>query len=288
KIVIMVNRLEFGQGIQTALPMILAEELDADWSQVLAELAPAADVYKDPLHGLQLVGSSISISHSFQQYRELGARTRSMLVAAAAQRWNVSPGQCRTEASVVHGPDGRSARYAELAEAAGKQVVPATVSLKDPSRFRLIGRRVKRLDGRSKCDGSLKFGLDLDLPGMRTAVVARPPVFGARVNRFDDRGARLIPGVHDVFEIPLARGTGVAVLADSFWAAKRARDGLKIDWDLSAVEHPDTARLLTRYRDLARTPGKVAAIRGDQKKIDTFAVSDRIVAEYDFPYLAHT
>jgi isoquinoline 1-oxidoreductase beta subunit len=288
RIVIRVNRLEFGQGIQTALPMILAEELDADWSQVIAELAPAADVYKDPLHGLQLVGSSISISHSFQQYRELGARTRSMLVAAAALRWNVSPGQCRTEASVVHGPDGRSARYAELAEAAGKQVVPATVSLKDPSRFRLIGRRVKRLDSRSKCDGSLKFGLDLDLPGMRTAVVARPPVFGGRANRFDDRGARLIPGVHDVFEIPLARGTGVAVLADSFWAAKRARDGLKIDWDLSAVEHPDTARLLTRYRDLARTPGKVAASRGDQKKIDTFAASDRIVAEYDFPYLAHT
>src|SRR5258706_3946019 len=129
KIVIMVNRLEFGQGIQTALPMILAEELDADWSQVLAELAPAADVYKDPLHGLQLVGSSISISHSFQQYRELGARTRSMLVAAAAQRWNVSPAQCRTEASVVHGPGDRAARYAELAEAAAKQAVPATVSL---------------------------------------------------------------------------------------------------------------------------------------------------------------
>jgi isoquinoline 1-oxidoreductase beta subunit len=287
-ILVKVNRLEFGQGIQTSLPMILADEMDADWSQVIAELAPAADVYKDPLYGFQMVGSSTSISHSFQQYRELGARTRAMLVAAAAERWNVSPGQCRTEASVVHGPGGRSARYAELAEAAARQAVPATVSLKDPSQFRLVGTRVRRLDSRSKCDGSLKFGLDLDLPGMKTAVVARPPVFGGRVKSFHDEDARRVAGVRDVFEIPLARGTGVAVVADRFWAAKQARGALKIDWDLSSVEHPDTVQLRTRYRDLARTPGKAAASGGDQNRIDTFAASNRIVAEYDFPYLAHT
>ncbi|HEY0781108.1 MAG TPA: xanthine dehydrogenase family protein molybdopterin-binding subunit [Thermoanaerobaculia bacterium] len=287
-IVIQVNRLEFGQGIQTALPMILAEEMDADWSQVIAELAPAADVYKDPLLGIQLVGSSVSIANSFQQYRELGARTRAMLVAAAAERWNVSPESCRTEASVVYGPGGRAARYAELAEAAAKRPVPATVSLKDPSRFRLVGSGVRRLDSRPKCDGSLQFGLDLDLPGMRTAVIARPPVFGGRVMSFDDRAARRIPGVHAVFEIPLARGTGVAVVGDRFWTAKQARDRLAIDWDFAAVERPDTALLLTKYKELARTPGKVAASRGDGKKIDTFAAADRIVAEYEFPYLAHT
>ncbi len=286
KILIKVNRLEFGQGVQTSLPMILADEMDADWSQVVAELAPAAEVYKDPLYGFQMVGSSSSISHSFQQYRELGARTRAMLVAAAAQEWNVSPAQCRTEASVVHGPGGQSARYAELA-APAKQAVPATVSPKDPSQFRLVGRRVRRLDSRSKCDGSLKFGLDLDLPGLKTAVVARPPVFGARVKSFDDKDARRIAGVEDVFDIPLARGTGVAVVADRFWAAKQARDALKIDWDVSGVERPDTARLRTMYRDLARTPGKMAASRGDLGEIDTFAASNRIVAEYEFPYLAH-
>ncbi|MCI0352188.1 MAG: molybdopterin-dependent oxidoreductase, partial [Acidobacteriales bacterium] len=115
KIIIQVNRLEFGQGVQTALPMILADEMDADWSQVVAELAPAADVYKDPLFGIQMVGGSGSIAHSFQQYRELGARTRAMLAAAAAERWKVAPEQCRTEASVVHGPNGQSAKYAELA-----------------------------------------------------------------------------------------------------------------------------------------------------------------------------
>src|SRR6266576_3898104 len=129
KILITVNRLEFGQGVQTSLPMILADEMDADWSHVIAELAPAADVYKDPVFGIQMVGGSGSIAHSFQQYRELGARTRAMLIAAAAQQWNVAPDQCRTEASVVHGPDGKSARYADLADAAAKQAIPENVQL---------------------------------------------------------------------------------------------------------------------------------------------------------------
>src|SRR3989440_1432730 len=114
KILITVNRLEFGQGVQTSLPMILADEMDADWSQVIADLAPAADVYKDPLFGMQMVGGSGSIAHSFQQYRELGAKTRAMLIAAAAARWHVTPEQCRTENSVVYGPGNKSARYAEL------------------------------------------------------------------------------------------------------------------------------------------------------------------------------
>src|SRR5882762_2475650 len=132
-IVIQVNRLEFGQGVQTALPMILADELDADWSQVVGALAPAGDVYKDPVFGMQMVGGSGSIAHSFQQYRELGARTRAMLIAAAAQQWNVAPDQCRTEAGIVHGPDRKSAKYGELAEAAAKLPVPENVQLKDPS-----------------------------------------------------------------------------------------------------------------------------------------------------------
>src|SRR3984957_15317426 len=126
-IVIQVNRLEFGQGVQTSLPMILADEMDADWAHVIAELAPAADVYKDPLFGIQMVGGSGSIAHSFQQYRELGAKTRAMLVAAAADQWKGAPDQCRAEASVVHGPSGQSASYAELAQAAAKQAVPAKV-----------------------------------------------------------------------------------------------------------------------------------------------------------------
>src|SRR6476646_5160229 len=210
KIVIQVNRLEFGQGVQTSLPMILADELDADWSQVIAELAPAADIYKDPLYGIQMVGGSGSIAHSFTQYRELGAKTRAMLVATAADRWHVTPAECRTENSVVFGPGNRSARYADLAKDAARKSVPAVVTLKNPSDFRLIGKPVKRLDSRAKCDGSQKFGLDLDLPNMKIAVVAHPPVFGGRVKSIVDSEARSIAGVRDVFEIPLVKGSGVA------------------------------------------------------------------------------
>lgn len=288
KIVIQVNRLEFGQGVQTALPMILADELDADWSQVVAELAPAADVYKDPLFGIQLVGGSGSIAHSFEQYRELGAKTRAMLVAAAAQRWNVAPAECRAESSVVHGPSGQSAKYSELANAAARQPVPATVPLKHPTQFRLVGKRVPRLDSRGKCDGSLKFGLDLELPGMQTAVVAHPPVFGARVKSFDATAARSVAGVKDVFEIPLAKGTGVAIVANKFWPAKQARDRLKIDWDLVGVERPDTSQLRAQYKELARSPGMRSVARGDAKAIERTVPANRIVAEYEFPYLAHT
>ena len=288
KILITVNRLEFGQGVQTALPMILADEMDADWSQVTAELAPAAEVYKDPVFGIQMVGGSGSIAHSFQQYRELGAKTRAMLIAAAADRWKVSPDQLRTENSLVYGPGNRSARYAELAKDAARKPVPENVRLKNPSEFRLIGTRVRRLDSRAKCDGSQKFGLDLDLPGMKIALVAHPPVFGGKVKTFDAREALALEGVRDVFEIPLAKGQGVAVIADRFWTAKQARDRLKIDWELSGVERPDSSELRRKFKELAQTTGNVAVARGDQNLLAKMARANRMVVEYEFPYLAHT
>ncbi len=287
KIVIQVNRLEFGQGVQTALPMLLADEMDADWTNVIAELAPAADVYKDPVFGIQIVGGSGSIAHSFQQYRELGAKTRAILVAASAERWNTTPDKCRTEASVVHGPNGQHATYAELAADAARRPVPAKVTLKAPSEFRLVGKHVKRIDSRPKCNGSLKFGLDLDLPGMKVAVVAHPPVFGGRVKRIVDDEARRVEGVLNIFEIPLAKGSGVAVVADKFWPAKLARSRLKIDWDVAGVEQPDTSELWTRYRQLGQAPGNVAVNRGEANAIDKIAASNRVVAEYEFPFLAH-
>ena len=288
KIVIQVNRLEFGQGVQTALPMLLADEMDADWSQVIAELAPAGDVYRDPVFGIQMVGGSGSIAHSFQQYRELGARTRAMLVAAAAAQWKVDPSQCRTQASVIYGPNGQSTKYAEVADAAARIPAPVQVPLKKDSDLRLAGKNVRRLDSRAKCDGSQKYGLDLDLPGMKVALVAHPPVFGAKVKSFDASGARAISGVQDVFEISLVRGTGVAVIADRFWAAKQARDRLHAEWDTASVEHPDTAQLFRSFRELARTPGNVAVNRGDGNAINAIPATNRIVAEYEFPFLAHT
>lgn len=229
-----------------------------------------------------------SIAHSFTQYRELGARTRAMLVAAAAAGWKVTPNQCRTENSVVFGPGGQSAKYAELADAASRITVPATVRLKNAADFRLIGKKVRRLDSRPKCNGSLKFGLDLDIPGMKVAVVAHPPVFGARVKSMDDKAARNVEGVVDVFEIPLVRGAGVAVVADKFWPAKQARDRLKIEWDFSGVERADSQQLLEKYKQTARTAGLTAVVRGDAKAIEGIEAANRIVAEYDFPYLAHS
>ncbi|HEV3205763.1 MAG TPA: xanthine dehydrogenase family protein molybdopterin-binding subunit [Terriglobales bacterium] len=288
-IVIQVNRLEFGQGVQTSLPMILADEMDADWLHVVAELAPAADVYRDPLFGIQMVGGSGSIAHSFQQYRELGAKARALLVAAAAEQWKVPPSQCRTEASVVYGPGGRSAHYAQLANAAAHMPVPETVPLKNASDFRLIGKKTRRLDSRPKCDGSLKFGLDLDLPGMKVALVAHPPVFGGSPKSVDDKAARSVPGVADIFQIPTsAKGTAVAVVADKFWTAKQARDRLRIDWDLSSVERADSSQLWAKYKQLAGTPGGVAVARGDEKALDGIVAGNLIVAEFEFPYLAHS
>jgi len=293
QIVIQVNRLEFGQGVSTSLPMILADEMDADWSQVVSELAPAADAYKDPLYQLQMTGGSISLPHSFQQYRKLGATVRAMLVATAAERWGVRPEHCRAANSVVYGPLNQSARYAELATDAAQRPQPDKVRLKNPSEFRLIGKRVRRLDSRLKCNGSQRFGIDMDLPGMMTALVARPPIFGGHVKTIDDKNARSIPGVVDIFEIPLVRGknwssgSGIAIVADRFWTAKQARDRLNVEWDLSGIEHPDSSMLLGRYKELASTVGNVAVSRGDQSAIERIPVAERIVAEYEFPYLAH-
>jgi isoquinoline 1-oxidoreductase beta subunit len=239
------------------------------------------------MFGIQMVGGSGSIAHSFQQYRELGAKARAMLVAAAVDRWKVAPDQCRTENSMVYGPGNRSASYAELADDAARQPVPQMVTLKKASEFRIIGKRVPRLDSRWKCDGSQKFGLDLDLPGMKIALVAHPPVFGGRVKSIDDSEVRSLEGVRNVFEIPLAKGSGVAVVADRFWTAKQARDRLQIDWDLSGVERADTVELLARYKQLATTDGNVAINRGDAKALDSIPPANRIVAEYEFPFLAH-
>jgi isoquinoline 1-oxidoreductase subunit beta len=288
KIVIQVNRLEFGQGVQTALPMLLADEMDADWSEVIAELAPAADVYRDPLYGIQMVGGSGSIAHSFEQYRQLGGKARAMLIAAAAAQWSVSPAQCRTESSVVYGPNGQSAKYAELADAAARQPVPENVQLKKESDLHLTKKKMRRLDSRAKCDASQKFGLDVDVPGMKVALVAHPPVFGAKVKSFDTNAPRAIPGVQDIFEMPLVHGSGVAVVADRFWAAKQARDRLRVEWDTASVERPDTAQLFAKYRELARNMGNVAVARGDANAMDKIASGSRILAEYEFPFLAHT
>ncbi len=283
--IITINRLDFGQGVQTGLPMLLAEELDADWSKVRSRHGNADPAYVDPVMGVHLTGGSNSIHNSFMQYRELGARMRAMLVAAAAQRWKVDAATLRTQDGVVIGPGGQRASYGELAEAAMAQPVPQAVVLKDPKQFRLIGKPTRRLDGQAKSTGQQRYGIDVRLPGMLTAVVARPPVFGGRLQSVDDSAAKAVRGVKAVLRIPTDRGgEGVAVIADGYWPARQAREALKLEWDTSRVEHADTTQLLAKYRELARRTGK---LRFDADVSKLAAAPHRITAEFTFPYLAH-
>jgi isoquinoline 1-oxidoreductase beta subunit len=284
-VTVMVNRLEFGQGVHTSLPMVIADELDADWAQMRAELAPAGEAYKDPVFGMQITGGSGTIAHSFTQYREVGARARAMLVAAAAEQWKVSPAQCRTAKGVVYGPAGQKASFGALADAATKQPVPETVTLKDAKQFRFIGKPMKRLDARAKSTGRQQFGLDFKPEGSKVAVVAHPPVFGAKVSKFDAAKAKAIRGVIDVLEVPTDRGgRGLAVIADGYWPAKQGRDALEIEWDTSAVEKLNSEAQMAAFAELAKTPGAVAR-QADISKLAT--APKKISAVYEFPYLAH-
>ena len=284
-VTVIVNRLEFGQGVNTALPMVIADELDADWRQMRSELAPAGDVYKDPVFGMQITGGSGTIAHSFVQYREVAARARAMLVAAAAQAWKVDPAQCRTEKGVVFGPAGQKASYGSLADAAARMPVPHTVTLKDSKQFRYIGKPMARLDARAKSTGRQQFGLDVKPEGTKVAVVAHPPVFGAKPARFDASKAKAIKGVLAVLEIPVDRGgRGIAIVADGYWPAKQGRDALEIEWDTGSLEKVDSARQLAQFTETSKTAG-ASARKADVSKLA--AAPKKISAVYEFPYLAH-
>jgi isoquinoline 1-oxidoreductase beta subunit len=285
EVTVTVNRLEFGQGVQTALPMILAEELDADWSLVRSRLGSNEPAYIDPIFGMHLTAGSHTIKNSFIQYRELGARARAMLLAAAAARWNVDVATLRTKGGTVLGPGGRKLGYGELAEAAMAWPVPEKVVLKDPKDFRIIGRPTTRLDARAKSSGRQNFGIDTRQPGQLTAVVARPPLFGARLATMDDSAARAVKGVKAVLRVPLDRGAeGVAVVADGYWPAKQGRDALKLQWDTAAVEKVDSEKQLAQYRELAVRPG---ARQFDADMGPLANAPLHIDAEFVFPYLAH-
>ncbi len=285
EVTVAINRLEFGQGVQTGLPMILAEELDADWSLVRSRHGSNDPAYVDPLFGIHLTGGSNSIKNSFTQYRELGARARAMLLAAAAARWKIDVATLRTEAGTVLGPGDRKAGYGELAEAAMALPVPEKVTLKDPKDFRIIGRPTARLDARAKSSGRQDFGIDIRLPGQLTAVVARPPVFGARLASVDDSAARALKGVKAVLRVPLDRGAeGVAVVADGYWPALQGREALKLQWDTSAVEKVDSEKQLAQYRELAGRPGP-RKLDADMAPLAT--APRKLEAEFVFPYLAH-
>ncbi|MFM0123384.1 xanthine dehydrogenase family protein molybdopterin-binding subunit [Paraburkholderia sp. RL18-101-BIB-B] len=285
EVTVTINRLEFGQGVQTGLPMILAEELDADWNLVRSRQGSNDPAYVDPLFGIHLTGGSQSIKNSFTQYRELGARARAMLLSAAAARWKVDVATLRTRAGTVLGAGNRKLSYGELAEAAMALPVPEKVTLKSPKDFRIIGRPTTRLDAQAKSSGHQEYGIDTHLSGQLTAVVAHPPVFGARLTTVDDSAARAIKGIKAVLRVPLDRGgEGVAVVADGYWPAKQGRDALKLQWDTASVEKVDSERLLAQYREQAGRPG---ARQFDADMAPLATAPHQLEAEFVFPYLAH-
>ncbi len=280
-VTVLLAHSEMGQGVWTALPMLIAEELDADWSKIRVEHAGAAPVYAHTAFGMQMTGGSTSTWSEFDRYRQAGATARALLVAAAAQRFGVNPADCRTEHGAVIAGKQR-ARYGTLAAAAAQLPPPKTVPLKDPKDWKLIGKPTKRLDTPEKITGRAQFGIDVRFPGLLVAVVARPPVFGATVTSFDATAAKAVPGVRHVVQVP----SGVAVVAQHFWAAKRGRDALKIDWDLGPNATLDSAALREQFRTLAGTPGTPAAVAGNvAEALGTAAKT--IAADYAVPYLAH-
>lgn len=285
---VLCNRLDMGQGIETALAMICAEELGVNWAQVKTGFGNQKGHYVDPVIGMHLTGGSNSIKNSYVQYRELGARTKAMLIAAAAKQWQVSETSLVAEHGVVTG-QGKTATYGELFDSAMQQPIPEKVVLKAPKDFQLIGKPTGLKVSRAKSSGQQSYGVDIQLPGMLVAVLAHPPVFGARFKSFDATAAEKVPGVRAVLVVDLDRGAkGLAVVAEGYWPAKLGRDALTVDWDTGGVDKPDTAILLAQYKSLSKTPGTLApgaAFQADTSKLAT--APHKINAEFVFPYLNH-
>ncbi len=282
-ITVLLSHSEMGQGIWTALPMLIAEELDADWSKIRPEHAPAAPAFFSPVFGMQGTGGSTSTASEFDRYRQAGAAARAMLVQAAATHFNVPVEQIRTENGEVIAGTQRL-RYGALADAAGKlnPPDPSTLKLKDAKDWKIIGKPTKRLDSPEKITGRAQFGMDVQFEGLLTAVVARPPVFGGTLKSFDATAAKAVPGVRQVLQIP----TGVAVVADHYWAAKLGRDALTVEWDLGPNAALDSQAMRTQFSELASTPGLPAAQAGDVAAALSKA-ANVVEAEYALPYLAH-
>ena len=283
-VTVILPQAEMGQGVYTALPMLVAEELEIGLDQVRVEHAPGDDrLYANPLLGFQATGGSTSTRAFYEPMRQAGAAARTMLVAAAAQSWSVDPGSCRAEkGTVIHPATGRKVTYGEVAERAAKLPVPDKVALKDPKDFTLIGTPAKRLDTPSKVNGTAQFGIDVRLPGMKIATVAASPVLGGKVAGLDEQKAMAIKGVHQVVRLDDV----VAVVADHMWAAKQGLAALAIRWDDGPNGKISTADVVKGLEEASRKQGVVARNEGDALSA-IGQPARKIEAVYQAPFLAH-
>jgi len=282
-VTIMVGQSEMGQGIMTSLPMIVAEELEADWSKVRVEVPLADLAYARPDSKIQGTGSSASVRRLYEPLRRAGATGRQMLVSAAAKTWDTGAAECyAAKGFVIHQPSGRKLGYGQLVDKAAVLPVPADAPLKKPADFKIIGQPLPRTDTPQKVSGKAVYGIDVKVPGILTAVVARCPVFGGTVKDFNADKTKTIKGVRHV--VPIS--SGVAVVADTFWAAKQGRDALTVNWDEGELADLDSDDLRKTYAELAQKPGAVARNDGNaEQAIKTSA--KRIAAVYEVPFLAH-
>ena len=282
RVTVICGSAEMGQGVLTAIPMLMAEELDADWSEIHVEQAPADPAFNNSMFGTQATGGSTTVRAHWEPVRKAGAAAREMLVAAAASRWKVPASECRTEAGQVSHPSGRKASYGSLAAAASRLPVPTAPVLKDAKMFRILGKPARRLDTPAKVNGTAKYGMDVQVPGMLVAVMARAPQVGAKLTQFNAAKAKAVKGVEQVITLP----QGVAVLATGYWAAKKGRDALDITWDLGAAADLSSAKVSAMLAD--------GAARADALAKDTGSTHDAAAngavtlnAHYEVPYLAH-
>ncbi|AXY73899.1 xanthine dehydrogenase family protein molybdopterin-binding subunit [Paraflavitalea soli] len=278
---IILAHVEMGQGIWTTLPMMIADELDCDWNKIKVGHAPPGAPYFHTAFGIQITGGSSTTWSEFDRYRQAGATARALLVTAAAQRLGVQPEDCKTgDGFVIAG--NKKLSYGEVAEAAAQLPPPANVPLKPASEWKYIGKGARRLDTPEKINGQAKFGMDVQFPGLLTALVARPPVFGGKVRSFDATKTKTIPGVRQVLKVP----SGVAVIADHYWAAKQGRDALKVEWDIDPALAINSQQQWADYRAMTTSKGAVAAQAGNVTAALPKAATT-IDVEYTLPYLAH-
>ena len=280
-VTVLLAHSEMGQGSWTGLALMVAEELECDWSKVRCEHAPAAPVYAHPAFGVQMTGGSSATWSEFERYRTVGAMAKDMLVRAAAARWKVAPASCQVANGVITSGKNQLS-FGKLAQAAMALPPPKAVKLKDPKDWKLIGTQVRRLDTPEKITGKAQFGIDVQFPGLRVAVVARPPAFGAKLGKYDGTAALKVPGVEKVVET----ANGVAVVAKHFWAAKLGRDALRVDWLPPEDGGVDTAKQMADFRAKAKTVGAQVAQKGDVTGALAKAKT-KLTSEYEFPYLAH-
>lgn len=284
-VTVIVKHHEMGQGTATGIATLVAEELDADWSKVRVEYAPSdPKLYNNLGWGpTQGTGGSSAMKNGWQQMREAGAGARALLVQAGAATWGVPTREITVSKNVVAHPSGKRATFGQLASLAAKQPLPPKLTLKDPSKFTLIGKtETRRVDSAAKCTGAAVYTMDVKLPGLLTAVIARPPTFSATLRSVDDKAARAVKGVVDVVKVP----EGVAVVAKGMWAALKGRDALKVSWDTSKDKGLSTALLSQKYLAATRQKGAVAA-HSEQTKPMLAKAAKVIDVTYEVPFLAH-